>query len=142
MIGRNVIGRIYRPKNIKNYLNGFTIETKFKSNFGGVKPININLYCKENAIFLVIDEISVFEKTNEILKKLEEFKLIDIESDNLIKPDYLYSKLTGNKILKNDEKGILIPMSYLDKNGDIKTIILSIYTTIIDNIEYIAFNMD
>lgn len=142
MIGRNVIGRIYRPKNIKNYLNGFTIETKFKSNFGGFKPININLYCKENAIFLVINEISAFEKTNEMLKKLEEFKLIDIESDNLIKPDYLYSKLTGNKILKNDEKGILIPMSYLDKNGDIKTIILSIYTTIIDNIEYIAFNMD
>lgn len=142
MIGRNVIGRIYRPKNIRNFLNGFSIETKVKSNYGGVKPLNINLYCKENAIFLNMNGVAIFENNRQFLKETEEFKLIDIETNNLIKPSYLYSKLTGNKIFKNEEKGVVIPISFFNQSKEIDTIILSFYTTIINDIEYIAFKLD
>lgn len=142
MIGRNVIGRVYRPKNIRNFLNGFSLETKFKSNFGGIKSLNINLYCKENGIFLIINEVAIFENNKQFLKGTEEFKLIDVETNNLIKPDYLYSKLTGNKILKNEDKGIVIPISFFNQSKEVNTIMLSLYTTIIDNNEYIAFKLD
>lgn len=142
MIGRNVIGRIYRPKNIRNFLNGFSIETKIKSNFGGFRPLNINLYCKENTIFLNMNEVAIFENNRQFLKGTEEFKLINIETNRLIKPDYLYSKLTGNKISKNKEKGVVIPISFFNQSKKIDTVMLSFYTTIIDNNEYIAFKLD
>lgn len=142
MIGRNVIGRIYRPQIIKNFSNGFCCISKFKSNFGGEFPIDIKIYC-EDGIFIEVDNFAVFENNQQIFSPHNKLKISDIKIDKVIKPDYRNTKLTGRKILKNNEKGIVIPISFFNQSNDeLYTLDLSLYTTIIDNKEYIAFKLD
>ena len=151
MKGQNVIGKIYKSRKMLSRPYGFTLETKYKSNYGGVKSLMLSFKAKGNGsieLFTTNDllvNVGDFDKSN--ILNTDEYIAINNDSNekvqNIIKPDvYNIEKTIGKDFtLKNIEKGLYIPL-ILEKDNVFKVIDVYLLPTIYQNQEYIEIKLE
>lgn len=136
MIGRNVIGKIYRPEIVNNFdknkKNGFLCKTKVKSNFGHKKEFEliINLNEKTNKICIESSDSVLYENTNELIIANEKYNT-DISAEEVIKPDCKMNNQKGQTVRKSLCDGVIIPILFRKENKLFCTN-LNIYISLID----------
>jgi len=146
MLGINIIGKIYKSKNVKTLNNGFEIETKFKSNFGGIKDLKIKLVVRNGFIdarlnhnlllnIQDLDEKESFQNDDYILLNIGSHFIVK----RILRPDsYNFKKnfieLDENKDIKN---GLYIPLAVCTHSDFFELIDLYLIPSVYENKEYI-----
>lgn len=151
MIGKNLIGKIYKNKKIISLSDGYMLTTKIKSNFGGVDELKlifilnkegyINLYTNKNLLINLSDDIKKNTKceTNKILINDVNFNKVN----QIIKPDlYNIEKTVGKGVLnKKITNGIYIPL-VVENNKIYDIIDIYLVPSIYNGAEYIEMKIE
>lgn len=151
MIGRNVIGKIYKNKKIMSLGDGFVLKTKYKSNFGGTYDLVLSFRVDINGILyictnkdLLLDtsnlnkENVLIENGNIVINKNNKYQI-----KNIIKPDvYNTQKTIGVEVLSNSvDNGLYIPLIF-EVNKTHNILDMYLVTSIYENKEYIEVKID
>ena len=151
MLGINLIGKIYKSKKIKTLTNGFEMETKFKSNFGGIKDLKMKVIVRGGFIDVKINHSILLDSKNyekvEIFQN-EDYILLNIGSDlnvqNIIRPDTY--NLKKNSIEVESEKtvknGMYIPLIVMTTSNHLIVVDLYLLPTVYENKEYIELKLE
>lgn len=151
MIGRNVIGRIYKNKKIMSLGDGFVLKTKYKSNFGGTYDLVLSFRVDVNGILYIGTNKDLLLDTNNLNKEnilLEKGSIVinkdsNYHINNIVKPDvYNIQKTIGVEVLSNSvNNGIYIPL-ILEVNKNHNILDMYFITSIYENKEYIEVKID
>lgn len=151
MVGHNIIGKIYKSKKTITLTNGYKLETKYKSNFGGTKDLKLVFRVNVNGVIEIntnndllinankIDKSNIKTTTDEILINNKKFK----EVNKVIKPDlYNAQKTVGAEILsKTFGNGLYVPL-IVESNNKHNIIDIYLLPTIYENKEYIEMKIE
>ena len=146
MLGINIIGKIYKSKNVKTLPNGFEIDTKFKSNFGGIKDLKLKFVVRNGFVDIRfnhslllnvenLDDIDYFQN--------EDYILLNIGSDfrvrNILRPDSY--NLKKHSIEFGEEKkiknGLYIPLVVTSDLNYFTIVDLYLVPSVYEDKEYI-----
>lgn len=146
MLGVNVIGKIYKSKNLKTLNNGFEIETKLKSNFGGIKDLIIKVVVRNGFVEIRLNHnilLNIKDLNQNAIFQNGDYVLLNIFSDfrveKILRPDSYnfkknFIKLNENKSIKN---GIYIPLAVYTRLDCFKIVDLYLTPSVYENKEYI-----
>lgn len=159
-IGNNAVGKMYRPHRfINSEKRGFSIFSKYKSNFGGNQEVIIDLALQydinSSSEIIMIDILSNINIP--IIVSKEEFevnkngKVVSIGDKryienvrNIVKPDKYNISKSGyeSKIINEDRKLKLELYIYSKEEKEIDKMKVVFYPTVVDDKEYIAIHYE
>lgn len=146
----NIIGKIYKTTNVLKLKDGFLVELKMKSNFGGITMYQLTALITDNKIDINLNGDLLFEN-NLCYKEFEnginfnEYKSdIDLKNYVLVKPDAYNLKRKKIKFSSEVFRGINIPIILSNKKSEEENILSIIRLTpfILDKKEYIKVDIE
>lgn len=155
-LGNNAVGKMYRPHRFVNSeKRGFTIYSKYKSNFGGnnnviidlslqydindkSEVVKLDILSNENTPIIVSKDEFEIKSNGEIVSIGEKRYIHNVR--NIVKPDKYNTNKSGydSKIINEDRKLKLELYIYSKDEKEIDKMDIFFYPTVVNEVEYIA----